>query len=275
MYRPVLAVTLVLLLLLSSIEQGFTDSIKDDPEAVSLYSKAKRNMREGNWISASRIFEELMGRFPSSPNVDLFLFSSAKSQYYFGEYSKAFTRFSSFTNRFPDSKYCAHAVFFIGNIHYLRGRTTRAVSAYLDAYAKSSDKSLTKLLTSSIVTAMVNAQFISLDERDFEFIERDRRCELIKTIADALPNENVPPSLKNIMSECGLKTADGNSGHSDNADDVLDIAAVLPLSGELQSFGEEIYRGALLARLINWAFTIAVTIDEVKSFVSDLSELFA
>lgn len=235
-------VGLTLIVTVGSAVSGGAETIKDTPEAVSLYARGKRLMRESNWLAASRLFEELAGRFPKSKNLDLFLLNRAKSQYYFRDYSKALAGFSAFVNRFPSSPFVGHVRYFAGNIHYIQGRANRAFNAWLLSYAETSDTKLSELLIDAITEALGNAESVNLSSRQFEPIEPSRRCELLQAIEAVISESST--GMKRMLVDCDLNSAPrGSSDH----DDALDIAVILPLSGEMQSFGEELYRGVLVA----------------------------
>ncbi|HPC11225.1 MAG TPA: hypothetical protein PK112_03900, partial [candidate division Zixibacteria bacterium] len=49
-----------------------------------------------------------------------------------------------------------------------------------------------------------------------------------------------------LMASCGWTLDTAGIDRSDAGADAIEVAVVLPLSGELQEFGNEIYRGALV-----------------------------
>ena len=224
------------------------DVIEDRPEVVTLYARGKRLMREGAWLEASKTFQELAGRFPQSANLDLFVFNRAKSDYYFGSYSEAIAGFSYFVSRFPASAELAHAHFFLGNAYYLRADVTRAVKNYFESYRLSSDSRLTALLESSLRSAFENAASVKLGQADFEKFPEDKRCALIKAIVDGLIASDRVALARQIAGHCNQKL--DFSGKLEyqpgSSTKMFEVAVVLPFSGELQSFGEEIYAGAVV-----------------------------
>jgi branched-chain amino acid transport system substrate-binding protein len=222
------------------------DTIDDTPEAVSSYAKGKRLMREGDFLEASRVFEQLAGRFPQSPNLDLFLFHRAKADYHFGDLAKAEAGFSNYSARFPGSPLAPYATFFQANIDYMRGLVDRAVEDYIAAYAASGDPRLSDLIVSSLTAAVINARSVALSPADFRSVPADRRCPLMLAVADALVTRDESESAKRLRAECG-QAASSVPGATGSPMTALDIAVVLPLSGELESFGQELYNGAIIA----------------------------
>jgi len=239
----------VLLLTFSAVSETLADRIEDLPEVVSLYNKGKRMLREDGWLEASRIFEELAGRYPRSANIDLFIFNRAKADYYFGDYNKALAGFNNFTLRFSQSPYFAYVLFFQGNIYYSRGNVDRAVRLYIRAYARAGDRRLQALLEGSLKGAITHAGSVMLSANDFSEIPPDQRCPLIQSLSEVLLERQEFVVAKNLLALCGekLNLSAADQYRASLRDGDLDIAVVLPLSGDLQAFGEDIYNGAVIA----------------------------
>jgi branched-chain amino acid transport system substrate-binding protein len=220
--------------------------LDDLPEVISLYAKGKRLIRGGSYLEASRVFEEIAGRFPSSPNIDLIIFNRAKADYHFGDYDKALAGFKLFASRFPRSPLRAHALFFQANADYIRGRVNPAVRCYIDAYGAAGDKRLRDLIVSSIGEAIADAKAVSLGAEDFEGLSKEAKCTLIVHVVDMLTRRGDYEAAEALAHVCGSGT-DIPLHAAGLKDDKLRIAVALPLSGELQSFGEDIYTGAIIA----------------------------
>ncbi len=163
LYRIILSLIVAAVLALNVA----AETIDDSPEAVSLYAKGKRLLREKNWFDAANVFGELEARFPGSSNIDLYVFNRAKARFYLGEYSDAAAGFSYFISRFPDSPFLPHAHYFLGDARYLRGEVNRAIRSYLKAYELSATKDLDDLLLASLVAAFRSATSINLSAADF------------------------------------------------------------------------------------------------------------
>ncbi|HUV30774.1 MAG TPA: penicillin-binding protein activator [Acidobacteriota bacterium] len=240
---------IVLLLISGNAAHVAGESLDDVPEAVSLYAQGKRMLRQGDWLQAARIFEELTGRFPRSRNIDLFLFNRAKAEYYFGEYDEALAGFNSFALRFMGSPYCAHARFFAGNIYHHRGNLSRALASYIDAFGLSGDAALDELVIGSIRALLDRAGTVSVGPADFTELQAEKRCRLIRSVAEVLVKRNEVYSAKTLLAMCGekLDPAVVQQARDDDLSRELEVAVVLPLSGEMQAFGDEIYNGAVIA----------------------------
>ncbi len=230
-------------------DSAAAEDLDDLPEVISDYARAKRYLREGRWLEASRAFTELAGHYPNSPNADLFAFNRAKAEMYFGNYDEALAGFSSFINRYPESPCLAHVWYFRSNIYYLKGQLDRAVAGYIQAYGRSSDQRLTDLLEAALSGAIAGAKSVSLGPADFENLDEERKCRLAESLADAMVARGEYRTAQNLLQMCG-RTLDVPQSVLDEAGAVgadLELAVVLPFSGEMQAFGEEIYHGAIVA----------------------------
>ena len=222
------------------------ETLDDRPEVVSEYARGERLLRDGDYLEASRLFARLADRFPDSKNADLFLFNQSKADLYFGDHAAALHGFETFIRRFPESAVIAHAYFFQGNGYYLKSELSRAAGSYIVAFRLSHDSRLDDLLVASLVEAVAHAGSVTVGADDFETIDPDRRCRLIEPLAQALAARQDYAVADDLMTLCGGQAAP-DSAKGSASDDHLEVAMLLPLSGELQSFGEEIFHGATIA----------------------------
>jgi branched-chain amino acid transport system substrate-binding protein len=223
-----------------------SEVLDDDSDLVSLYARGKRMLREGDYLEASRIFEELAGRFPESPNLDLILFNKAKADYYIGELDKAQAGFASFATRYPLSVYYAAARYFQGNANYSKGNITRAVRNYLEAYRSARDELLEKMAADALVGAVTAAEEFGMGAEDFADLSPAKKCPLLTRLVKALTEKQNYVAAKRLAAVCGQEIVVGDSAAVGHAG-TIKIAMVLPLSGDLGQFGEEIYNGAVIA----------------------------
>lgn len=235
-------------ILMLSFGSGLAEVIDDDPDAVSLYARGKRMLREGNWFEAAKVFEELSGRFPQSDNVDLFLFNRAKANFYLGDYDKAIAGFSYFVRRFESSPELPYAYFFSGNAYYRNGQITRAIGSYIDGYLRSTEKRLDRLLLASLEGAFTNSSAIGLTITDFRKLPDEKKCRLVKILAEIYGQRGELRRAQELLDECDLSLdreslTDAKTSRNRTR---FEIAVVLPFSGELHSFAEEIYNGAII-----------------------------
>lgn len=223
------------------------EELDDSPEAVALYAKGQRLLRDKNWYDAADIFRELESRYPSSKNVDLFIFNRGKARLYLGEHAEAAATFNQFISRFSNSPLTAYAYYFLGDALYMKGEVNKAVEAYLTSYELSRHVTLNELVTASLLAAFENAGSLTISEADFGRLPKDKACALIRPLSGIYLQRGEANRANSLLTLCGDRLDPSTAHAGSDTDAQLEIALVLPLSGELQTFGQEIYNGAVIA----------------------------
>ncbi|MDM7973419.1 MAG: penicillin-binding protein activator, partial [candidate division Zixibacteria bacterium] len=218
----------------------------DPPAAAGDWEQGQRLLRSGDYAGAARLFEQLAAQHPASPALPLFVFSRAKANYYGGEYAKAAAGFSQLLSRFPRAPEVPYAHFFLGNTACRRGDLDRALHDYLEAYRLSTDDRLDKLAQESVRALLSGDGAVTVTAADFLNIPETRRCRLIDDLEEPLRRRGEAGVAAELMASCGWTLDTAGIDRSDAGADAIEVAVVLPLSGELQEFGNEIYRGALV-----------------------------
>lgn len=247
MYGRKIMIALLLWLAAGMVSPLKGETLDDLPEVVSEYARGERLMRQGDFLEASRLFTQLAARFPDSKNVDLFVFNRAKAKMYFGEQADALATFDSFISRFPNSPYLAHAYYFEGNINYQRGQSRQAFTAYAEAYGLATDARLTRLVTSALVEMLDRARKVELGPSDFGSLSEKQRCDLSQKVSDGLVALGNYRAANNLLAVCGRNLNVPGVDVGDTLLGDLEIALVLPFSGEYQPYGEDLYQGAVVA----------------------------
>lgn len=223
--------------------------IDDQNEVVTEYTKGRRLMREADYFGASKIFKQLEGRFSDSKNLDLFVLHRSKCDYYLGEFSQAAAGFSYYLNRYSGSAETPYARFFLANCQYRLGRGAEAITNYLSAYRLSRDSRLDDLVLNSLEAAFDNASTVTLDPILFEGIPEDKLCAVVRVAAPYLAQSNNRISAEKLLRECGVQMdrVQRESPKRPSSGDAFTIPMILPFSGELAGYGQEIYNGAVIA----------------------------
>jgi branched-chain amino acid transport system substrate-binding protein len=238
------------IVVLSAGITGRAETLDDDPAVVSEYARGKRLLREEDYLEASRVFRQLSEQNPESPNLDLFVFNQAKAEFHLGNFAQAESLFLGFVSHFTSSPCLPHARFFLGNTYYLRGNLDKAVAAYIEAYGESKDSRLSDLVVQSLTDAIAGATSVRLSASLFENLSLDRRCALTGLLADSLAVRQKYQVARELAAICGRTIAYPDSASVPSASEIgpsLDVAVMLPFSGEMQTYGEEIYNGAVVA----------------------------
>ena len=218
----------------------------DQQNIKQALAKGKRLIREGDYLQATRIFEGLAGQYPNSSDLDQFIFYRAKAKYYCGDYADAVAGFSFFISRFPDSHQKHYALFFQANAYYRSGDLNNAFKQYLLAYQISDDSSLNYLCLNSLAALYENASSIAVHVSEFEQLSEIKKCLLTEKLVPALTNKYMLQEANKLAAICDENIIISDSQATSEKTD-LEIAILLPLTGELNSFGQDIFNGAIIA----------------------------
>lgn len=236
----------VLLLLVISSGSVAAENEADQKNIKQTLAKGKRLIREGEYLQATRIFEGLAEQYPNSSDLDQFIFYRAKAKYYFGDYTEAIAGFSFFISRFPDSHKKSYAFFFQANACYRNGDLNNAFKNYMNAYQFSDDPVLNELILNSFEALYKNASAINVHVSEFELLPEDRKCLLVNRLAPVLIEKNEIEPAKNLLAACDKDLVISDTLTAEKKSD-LEIAILLPLTGEFNSFGQDIFNGAIIA----------------------------
>ena len=241
-----LIVLLAVVLLTGSIS---AEVIIDNDEAVSLYARGRRLMSEGDWFRAANTFEELSGRFPSSSNLDLFLFHKAKALYYLGDLNAAEVSFKRFVALYPDAPEIAYGHFFLANTLYRNGEGDPALASFLEAYRLSQDSRLDRLISASVRALLDNATLISLRPDDFGALPPGKRCAMIRLVSEAMISKKDLEGAGRLLAVCGEEVDPSTASEvtQQRRRSKFEIALVLPFTGELRTWADDIQNGAIVA----------------------------
>jgi ABC-type branched-subunit amino acid transport system substrate-binding protein len=233
-------------LLVPSLAPAVT--IDDNPDVVSDYTKGQRLMREGDFAQAARVFEQLAGFHSDSKNVDLFIFQRAKAKYYAREYADAQAGFTYFLDRFTGSEFRAHAFFFLGNTLYLKAQLKPALDHWLNAWRLSNDRRLDRLVLASVRESAEQAGQVPVSRGQLSMLSEDRRCELVAALARGLVDAGNPEQAEALARGCeSVVDVSDMAGGKQRRKKFWEVAVVLPFTGELADYGNDIYSGAVIA----------------------------
>ena len=227
----------------------WASGIDDQSEVVAEYMKGRQLMRESDYFGALKVFKQLEGRFPDSKNLDLFVMHRSKCNYYLEEFSEAAAGFGYFLNRFSGSAQIPYAYFFLANCQYRLGHGAEAVKNYLNAYRLSQDSRLDDLVRSSLEAAYTHASAVTLDPALFDNIPEDKLCPVVRVAAPYLAQSSNRAAAEKLLLACGEQLDQYQHGaqNSPLSNGPISIPMMLPFSGELAAYGQEIYNGAVIA----------------------------
>lgn len=158
---------LILLVSLSSCSQlkstfNFTssDPIEDELPAKNLAIKGMDDYNVGKYFKAIEFFEEILNRYPFSPEATLAELKAADCSYYLGRYQEALMLYEEFENHHPTNESIPYVMFQKAMCHYKRiDRIDRDTSGAL--YAIQLFKQLLKAYPASPYTNEARARIVS------------------------------------------------------------------------------------------------------------------
>jgi branched-chain amino acid transport system substrate-binding protein len=217
-------------------------------EADSLAIQGEKLLKQARWTEAAALFKDLTARFADSPDIDFYLLNRGKAEYYAANTAVALTTFDDLTKRFPESPYLASALYFGANAMYKSNQRDRAATQYVDAYSHSRDERLDHLIVSSLAgfdVAKLEARLGSATDLNVR-----RKCELARALAEKFVQRNRPKDAERLRGLCGQTREPSGTvpvATSTAIGEICDVAVLVPLSGEYQSFGQDLFDGAATA----------------------------
>ncbi len=224
----------------------FCANVAAGPEPVR-FDQGRKLLSEQKYSEALKLFSELYSSTTNSDLIHIYLFYRGKAAYYAGSFKESLEDFDKIIKDFPESPYVPFSYFLSGNIYFRQGNTEEAINHYINAYRLSSDEKLDETLLKSIETIISSPKSQLADRILISSQPELKRCRLAMTVARGLMAHGNYQAINSILAYCSEKEA---SEIKVEADLMIrkepEIGLVLPLSGELQKYGESILDGALL-----------------------------
>ncbi|HWR81851.1 MAG TPA: penicillin-binding protein activator [Candidatus Deferrimicrobium sp.] len=217
-------------------------------EVSALLSRGRQLLQSEDWQEAAQVFGDLLARYPGSAYADQFLFYRSKAHYYAGEYDEATEGFTRFIVEYGDSPQVPHAHFFLGNASYLAGNHIRAARSYFATTLTSHDEQLSELAAASLAAILSeNSSIVTVLAAD-DKNSSDQRCLVLERVAKVLVNRGDSTRASELLTFCrDDKSPAGAKTRAATGNLSIKVGLLLPFSGDLKSFAEEIYRGATVA----------------------------
>ncbi|MFH2037363.1 MAG: penicillin-binding protein activator [Candidatus Zixiibacteriota bacterium] len=216
-------------------------------EAEATFDNAYHLMQDGNYAEAFHLLSRLCLENTDSDNLDRYLFFRGKCEYYLGNFSTSLNTLADFNDHFKNSGYLPYAEYFTGNNYYRLEKPDRALRAYFQAYNISADAELDRLILQSISEAASTGSSTILTLARSSSIPEAKRCDLLVAIGKTLFDQGNYPMVKNLLSSCSTAEAQQLISRADmSLRKKVEIGIALPLSGDLQRYGEQILDGIRL-----------------------------
>jgi len=232
--------SIALLFLLAILLWPITVSADDD----ALYDRAHRLLEKKQYSEAQQIFSQLSdfgGNIQMGPAYQYF---SAKAGYYAGYLEESLKDFNHVINRYPHSTFVPYAYFFSGNIDCFLGKADHAAVAYFNTYKTSRNSKLDKLAVRSLQGLAEKVPTAVLENLAVSSIPAKKRCDLLVPLSQSLIKGNSFQSIRSLLSDCSSSEAERLISQADLLlKQQIEVGILVPLSGELQKFGEAMLDG--------------------------------
>ena len=214
----------------------------------SVFARGEAALQQAHWSEAGALFQKLIAANPTSPNLDLYLFNLGKAQYYAGQVPSALGSFEDVVTRFPNSALRPSALYFSANAMYKSGHKDRAIERFIEAYGQSRDPRLDRLVSTSLSSFKPAKVIDRLNGPAIPELSQKRKCELAKELAAKYSERNQPTVADQFRSVCNTTRESATTLSTGTPiGDQVEIAVLVPLSGEYQSFGQDLFDGASIA----------------------------
>ncbi len=211
------------------------------------FEDAYRLMQAGDYAEAYSRFLQLRIENFRAKDADLHQFYKAKAAYYCNWYEAAIADFKSLLTDYPDSKYVPYSYFFMGNAYYRLEHADQAVRAYLRAYGASVDNELDQLILKSIESASVDPRSAIVEQVQSIVMPEEKKCTLLASAAKALMSQKEYRAVAGLLAPCTNNEARQLTARARQfMEQEIELGVVLPFSGDLQKFGEQILEGIQL-----------------------------
>ncbi len=215
--------------------------------ADTSFDRGEKLLGQARWSAADSVFTLLTTQFADSPELDLYLLNRGKAEYYGGNSTKALGTFEELTSRFADSPYRPFALYFSANALYKLNQRDRSLGRYIESYATNRDQRLDELIVSSLSAYDESKIENKIAPLTVSQLSARRKCDLAKALADQYARTNRSQDAERIRALCGGTRVVPTAPPSKAIGEVFQVALLVPLSGEYQVFGQDLYDGAATA----------------------------
>jgi len=223
----------------------------------TIFRKGVAEYQKGNYETARQSFSLMISKLPNSALTTANKLMLAKTNYKSGDYDVSLRQCEEFKQFYPSSDYIDDVKYLIGNNYYRQNRIETAVVTWLDAAFESGDKSLKRKilkLADDVIRYKMNR--ISLEELSKKHASSEINESLSFNIADNSYRNGNYSNAKILLA--GLVSSAKTGYYREKAEDLLEnisgtpenqiqIAALLPLSGQNEDVGKSLLSGFKLA----------------------------
>ncbi len=289
-YRPVFTIIFFLLFISFSVGQKASD------REWKIFQKGVEQYKTYNYNDAARNFSLVISRLPNNKLITANYLMLAKTQYKQGQYKESLKQCDAFLRKFPNSAYVDDIYYIMGNNYYRLGDYASAAASWFKVANISDNK---KFISHTLNLAEETITY-KLDHRDIDFLKREIKSSLERQIilvaeAKKYLKENDIYHAKQTLDQF-FNEFNKDDQYYEKAlvllqnldtggEQIVRIAALLPLSGENSDVGIALYKGAEFSiKMFNTNSTIKVellpydyestlikALEKIKEIVQDHS----
>lgn len=223
----------------------------------AIFRNGVAEYQQGNYDVARQSFSLMISKLPNSPLLTANKLMLAKTNYKSGDYEVSLRQCEEFKKLYPSSNYIDDIKYLMGNNYYRQNRIETAVETWLDAAFTSSDKILqTKIfkLTDDVIHYKINR--LNLENLSHLHSSSPINESLLFNLADNSYRNGDYSNAKSILSEVlssartkyyKQKAENLLEKISGSPSDQIQIAALLPLTGQNEEVGKALLAGLKLA----------------------------
>ncbi|MCK5852990.1 penicillin-binding protein activator, partial [bacterium] len=248
-YRPIITIVFSLLVVSYSIGQKASD------REWKIFQKGVEQYKTHNYNDAARNFDLVISRLPKNRLITANYLMLTKTRYKQNQYKESLQQCDIFIRKFPSSSYIDDIYYIMGNNYYRLGEFASAAASWFKVAELSNNE---KFIAHALDLAE-GAITYKLDHRDIDFLKREIKSSLERQIilvaeAKKYLKENDVYHAKQTLDQF-FNEFNKNDQYYEKAqillqnldtggEQVVRIAALLPLSGENFDVGTALYKGA-------------------------------
>jgi len=236
--RAICALVILHLVVATVLSQTGTDSSEE--------ARAIAHLSAGEYASATRAFEQLAQDNPSSPRIHHWNLYRGIARYNLEQFPEATALFLKVLQSRSDNDLVARAHLYLGNIAYRTRDESSALHRYIQALA-TGDAVVAATAMESMDAMLSDGIYVELQIDDIIGIaDSDKRCQLVARLVKAASVAKQNDVIERLSGLCD-KTVATRKPTGKPASSEATIAVLLPLTGELSGYGQEVLQGVQTA----------------------------
>jgi outer membrane protein assembly factor BamD len=192
-------------------EEGKETKADLDRPAKDLLVQGMEDYNVGKYFTAIEAFQEILNRYPFSPEAPLAELKAADCNFYLEKYAEAIVLYDEFINRHPTNESIAYVIYQKGMCHYKQlDRVDRDITPATRAMDQF--KQLLKVYPNSPYSGDAKARIAEVTDflADHEYLvadfylrtgKNDQAKVRLKYLLAKYPNQRISPQAKAVLSQ--------------------------------------------------------------------------